>query len=40
MKMEKNHLYNIGKKLHITELFEISSTFKKQEEKMKDEFFN
>jgi hypothetical protein len=37
---EKNYLYNIGKKLHITELFEISSTFKKQEEKMKDEFFN
>jgi hypothetical protein len=36
---EKNHLYNIGKKLHITELFEIPSTLKNQEEKLKDEFF-
>ena len=25
---EKNNLYNIGKKLHITELFEIPSTLK------------
>ena len=25
---EKNHLYNIGKKMHITELFEIPSTLK------------
>ena len=36
---EKNHLYNIGKKLHITELFEIPSTLKNQEERLKDEFF-
>jgi hypothetical protein len=36
---EKNDLYNIGKKLHITELFEIPSTLKNQEEKLKDEFF-
>jgi hypothetical protein len=36
---EKNHLYNIGKKMHITELFEIPSTLKNQEEKLKDEFF-
>ena len=36
---EKNHLYNIGKKLHIRELFDIPSTLKTQEEKMKDEFF-
>jgi len=36
---EKNELYNIGKKLHITELFEIPSTLKNEEEKLKDEFF-
>jgi hypothetical protein len=36
---KKNHLYNLGKKLHMTELFEIPSTLKKQEEKLKDEFF-
>jgi hypothetical protein len=36
---EKNELYNIGKKLHITELFEIPSTLKNDEEKLKDEFF-
>jgi hypothetical protein len=39
MKIKKNHLYNIGEKLHITELFEIPSTLKNQEEKLKDEFF-
>jgi hypothetical protein len=36
---EKNHLYSIGKKMHITEIFEIPSTLKNQEEKLKDEFF-
>jgi hypothetical protein len=36
---EKKSLYNIGKKLHITELFEIPSTMKNQEEKLKDKFF-
>ena len=29
----------MGKKLHITELFEIPSTLKNQEQKLKDEFF-
>ena len=37
---EKNHLYNIGKKMHITELLEIPSTLQNQEEKLKDEFSN
>jgi hypothetical protein len=36
---KKKFLYNIGKKLHITELFEIPSTLKNQEEILKDEFF-
>jgi hypothetical protein len=39
MKMKKNHLYNIGKEIHIIELFEIPSTLKNQEDKLKDEFF-
>ena len=35
---EKNQLYTLGKKLHITELFEIPSTLKSNEDKLKDEF--
>jgi hypothetical protein len=35
---EKNQLYTLGKKLHITELFDIPSTLKTQEDKLKDEF--
>ena len=35
---EKDQLYDIGKKLHITELFDIPSTLKNQEDKLKDEF--
>jgi hypothetical protein len=35
---EKDQLYMIGKKLHITDLFDIPSTFKSQEDKLKDEF--
>ena len=35
---EKDQLYMIGKKLHITELFDIPSTLKFQEDKLKDEF--
>lgn len=35
---EKDQLYNIGKKLHITQLFDIPSTLKSQEDKLKDEF--
>ena len=31
---EKNHLYNIGKKMHITNIFEIPSSLKNQEEKL------
>jgi len=36
---EKNQLYMIGKKLHVSELFDIPSTFKSNENKLKDEFF-
>jgi hypothetical protein len=36
---EKNQLYTIGKKLHITELFDIPSTLKSNEDKLKDEFY-
>ena len=35
---EKDQLYMIGKKLHITDLFDIPSTLKSQEDKLKDEF--
>jgi hypothetical protein len=35
---EKDQLYMIGKKLHITDLFDIPSTLKSQEEKLKDKF--
>ena len=35
---EKDQLYELGKKLHITELFDIPSTLKSQEDKLKDEF--
>jgi hypothetical protein len=35
---EKNQLYTLGKKLHITELFDIPSTLKSNEDKLKDEF--
>ena len=35
---EKDQLYMIGKKLNITDLFDIPSTLKLQEEKLKDEF--
>ena len=35
---EKDQLYMIGKKLHITQLFDIPSTLKSQEDKLKDEF--
>ena len=36
--IEKNQLHTIGKKLHITDLFDIPSTLKSQEDKLKDEF--
>ena len=36
---EKNQLYMIGKKLHISELFDIPSTLKSNEDKLKDEFY-
>jgi hypothetical protein len=36
---EKNQLYMIGKKLHVSELFDIPSTLKSNEDKLKDEFF-
>jgi hypothetical protein len=36
---EKGQLYMIGKKLHITDLFDIPSTLKSQEDKLKDDFF-
>ena len=36
---EKNQLYTIGKKLHVSELFDIPSTLKSNEDKLKDEFF-
>ena len=36
---EKNQLYMIGKKLHASELFDIPSTLKSNEDKLKDEFF-
>lgn len=35
---EKDQLYMIGKKLHITQLFDIPSTLKSQEDKLRDEF--
>ena len=35
---EKDQLYMIGKNLHITQLFDIPSTLKSQEDKLKDEF--
>jgi len=35
---EKDQLYNIGKQLHITQLFDIPSTLKIQVDKLKDEF--
>ena len=35
---KKDQLYNIGKQLHITQLFDIPSTLKNQEDKLKDEF--
>jgi len=35
---EKDQLYNIGKQLHITQLFDIPSTLKNKEDKLKDEF--
>jgi hypothetical protein len=35
---EKDQLYMIGKQLHITQLFDIPSTLKSQEDKLKDEF--
>jgi len=34
---EKNQLYTIGKKLHVSELFDIPSTLKSNEDKLKDE---
>ena len=36
---EKNQLYMIGKKLHVSELFDIPSTTKSNEDKLKDEFY-
>ena len=36
---EKNQLYTIGKKLHLGGLFDIQSTLKSNEDKLKDEFF-
>jgi len=33
---EKNQLYMIGKKLHVSELFDIPSTLKSNEDKLKD----
>jgi len=36
---EKNQLYTVGKKLHVSELFDIPSTLKSNEDKLKDEFF-
>jgi len=36
---EKDQLFMIGKNLHITQLFDIPSTLKTQEEKLKDEFY-
>jgi hypothetical protein len=35
---EKDQLYMIGKQLHITQLFDIPSTLKSQEDKLKDDF--
>jgi len=37
-KQEKNQLYTIGKKLHVSELFDIPSTLKSNEDKLKDNF--
>ena len=36
---DKNQLYIIGKKLHVSELFDIPSTTKSNEDKLKDEFY-
>ena len=36
---EKNQLYMIGKRLHVSELFDIPSTTKSNEDKLKDEFY-
>ena len=36
---EKNQLYTIDKKLHVSELFDIPSTLKSNEDKQKDKFF-
>jgi hypothetical protein len=36
---EKNQLYTIGKKLHVRGLFDIPSTLKSNEDKLKDDFF-
>jgi hypothetical protein len=35
---EKDQLFMIGKKLHVTQLFDIPSTLKSQEDKIRDEF--
>jgi hypothetical protein len=35
---EKNQLYTIGKKLHISQLFDIPSTLKSEEEKLVSDF--
>ena len=39
IEQEKNQLYTIGKKLHVSESFDIPSTLKSKEDKLKDEFF-
>ena len=36
---EKNKLYMIGKILHVSELLDIPSTKKSNEDKLKDEFY-
>jgi hypothetical protein len=36
---EKNQLYMIGKRLHVSDLFDIPSTTKSNEDKLKDEFY-
>ena len=36
---EKNQLYMIGKKIHVSELFDIPSTFKSNEDRLNDEFY-
>jgi hypothetical protein len=37
---EKKKLYMIGKRLHVSELFDIPSTTKSNEDKLKDEFYS